>query len=254
MEGAAQKLTGVPESDAKEDLELELAQVNAEEAFHEAEAEAARAKLALAEEETRSAEALAEEARQERAVVEQRLREGLEEVQRLRLLYDALISASSGAAQQQQRSQFLQKIRGILNKVAPEKYAVLLDQLWGVIEDALVEYLEISDLLHDVVAVVFEVALDQPNYCNLHACLFFDVCERFRREACLEMRKYFRRILLVKCQHLYEEGMSHVAPDTSEMSEDERERANFEEQRFRRQTLGNVRFIAELYKHDLLTE
>ena len=52
----------------------------------------------------------------------------------------------------------IRQIKGILNKLTPEKFDRLLQQLLGAITTA--------DTLRSTIALVFENAVEQPTYCG----------------------------------------------------------------------------------------
>eukprot|EP00667_Euglena_gracilis_P001234 EG_transcript_1235 len=166
----------------------------------------------------------------------------------------------------------LKKVRGILNKVTPEKYTVLFDDLWNELYvDGLVD---VAGIVEQVIRTVFDVALDQPKFSYLYADICFHLCrkiqnmknemmdvsrsdstaseEQGKQSATL---KEFRRILLNTCQARFEEGSKHqqtVLPDDADPAE--RDRIEKQEQRYKARSLGNIKFIAELFKRSLLSE
>lgn len=66
------------------------------------------------------------------------------------------------------RTQALRTIKGILNKLTPEKFERLLQQLLEVITTA--------DVLRHTITLVFENAVEQPTYCAMYA----DLCMKVR--------------------------------------------------------------------------
>lgn len=125
----------------------------------------------------------------------------------------------------------LKKVRGILNRISPDKYDQLFEQLWEEMHNALSD---VMGLVERVIDTVFDVALDQPSYSNLYAEVCYNLCRRIQneKERCqkespkgadskegeketeekAETFVEFRRMLLSKCQARFEEGSTHKAP------------------------------------------
>lgn len=90
-------------------------------------------------------------------------------------------------------------MKGILNKLTPEKFDRLLSQLLSVITNAAV--------LKATIALVFESAVAQPTFCAMYA----DLCLHLSREVPEfppgdgEARPIkFKRVLLNTCQDEFE--------------------------------------------------
>jgi translation initiation factor 4G len=86
---------------------------------------------------------------------------------------------------------------------------------------------------------IFEQALLQPTFCPMYSSL----CEKIHKEM-----KIFRRVLLNKCQEEFE-IVSVVTNDS--MSESEKDYAKF---KAKKRMLGNIKFIAELFKSGIIVE
>lgn len=139
------------------------------------------------------------------------------------------------------------KVRGILNKLTPEKFHKLSNDILNVGLDS-------TTILKGVILLIFEKALDEPKYCSMYAQL----CKRLSEEApnfdppdgpCT-----FNRLLLSKCQDEFERRRrASEAWDVSEGAvlspEQEEERAVA-----RRKMVGNLRFIGELGKLEIIHE
>jgi translation initiation factor 4G len=83
---------------------------------------------------------------------------------------DVGLQAYRPGAQLNPADRALRQIKGILNKLTPEKFERLLDQLLQVVSNA--------DILQKTIAMVFENAVAQPTFCALYA----DLCLRLSRE------------------------------------------------------------------------
>lgn len=155
----------------------------------------------------------------------------------------------------------LRRITGILNKLTPEKYEVLLQSMYDVLDQNSAAIDE--ELLERIIDEVHECALDQPSYSEMYAVLCSDVCVRIQgnedRAGGAQRRsgegagvlENFRRILLNKCQARFTEGVEHIEGKAAAGSEGELDAVD---QKYRTRTKGNVRFIGELFKWSMLSE
>jgi translation initiation factor 4G len=90
-------------------------------------------------------------------------------------------------------------VKGILNKLTPEKFERLLNQLLSVITTA--------DILKHTITLVFENAVAQPTFCAMYA----DLCLSLSRELPSfppaegeDKPVMFKRVLLNTCQDEFE--------------------------------------------------
>ena len=65
--------------------------------------------------------------------------------------------------------QAVRAVKGILNKLTPEKFDVLLGQLKGIITN--------TEILHSSIALLFENAVAQPTFVKMYA----DLCDRLSK-------------------------------------------------------------------------
>jgi translation initiation factor 4G len=96
-------------------------------------------------------------------------------------------------------AQAQRQIKGILNKLTPEKFERLLEQLLSVVTSA--------ELLKSTITLVFENAVAQPTFCAMYA----DLCLRLSSELPSfppppgEAKALsFKRVLLNTCQDEFE--------------------------------------------------
>lgn len=170
--------------------------------------------------------------------------------------------------------QLCKKVRGILNKLTPEKFEPLLEQLQAL-------NLDTNEKLSSVISLVFEKAIDEPNFSQAYAQL----CQKLskpmedkekedneQKRAGDKSNKdtktaVFKKELLNKCQT---EFNTHVAnekaiseklkPIQTELNETTDQNRKFElqmqleeeERKLRRRSVGTVRFIGELYRQNML--
>ncbi|CAF1845821.1 unnamed protein product [Brassica napus] len=143
------------------------------------------------------------------------------------------------------------QLKGILNKLTPQNFEKLFEQVKGVNIDNVVT-------LNGVISQIFDKALMEPTFCEMYA----DFCVHLSG-ALPELNEdgekvTFKRLLLNKCQEEFERGekeeeeASRVAEEGQvEQTEEEREEKRL---KVRRRMLGNIRLIGELYKKRMLTE
>ncbi|KAJ7370971.1 Eukaryotic translation initiation factor 4 gamma 2 [Desmophyllum pertusum] len=140
------------------------------------------------------------------------------------------------------------RVRGILNKLTPDKFEKLCHELLSV-------GIETKYILKGVILLVFEKALDEPKYSSMYAQL----CLRLSEEAPnfddpgKTGNSTFRRLLLKQCEEEFNNrtkaSQAFDKKDGPLTSEEEEQRCNT-----KRKVLGNIRFIGELAKYDMLHE
>lgn len=135
------------------------------------------------------------------------------------------------------------KVRGILNKLTPEKFQKLSDDLLRI-------ELSSSIILKGVILLIFEKALDEPKYSSMYAQL----CKRLSEEAPNfeppDKPCTFRVLLLNKCKTEFDKRAETLEQYGNKqiMEEDERR------QLAKRKMLGNIKFIGELGKLEILAD
>jgi translation initiation factor 4G len=167
----------------------------------------------------------------------------------------------SGLTEEELKTRELyKKVTGILNKLTPQKFRKLVDQM---IADCVIDT---EDRLVGVIDIVFEKALDEPSFSVAYANLCKALSQlKVPRKDNPEQFTLFRNILLNRCQKEFEKDKTNEV-DKTRMQEEvdacttEEERAEMkllmEEKikKARRKSLGNIRFIGELFKLKMLTE
>jgi translation initiation factor 4G len=154
-------------------------------------------------------------------------------------------------------------LQGLLNKLTLDKFERLSDQIIA---------LDVSSpsQLKLVIYGVYDKAVDEPNFGPMYARLCAKMSAKLP-----ELHKWiamegeeknnlFRRILLNKCQEEFERGSkwaeigaNRPAIDPQTLSVEERQAlADEDDLRFKlkRRSLGNIKFIGELFKLGMLTE
>lgn len=143
-------------------------------------------------------------------------------------------------------------MRGILNKLTPEKFAKLSNDLLHVELDSDV-------ILKGVIFLIFEKALDEPKYSSMYAQLckrLSDEVAHFEpRKSLVESQKSqstFTFLLLNKCKDEFENRSkaSEAFENQDDLGPEEEERR----QLAKRKMLGNIKFIGELGKLGIVSE
>ncbi|KAK8946137.1 Eukaryotic translation initiation factor 4G [Platanthera guangdongensis] len=143
------------------------------------------------------------------------------------------------------------RLKAILNKLTPQNFDKLLDQVKEVNIDNTVT-------LNGVISQIFDKALMEPTFCEMYADFCLHLATALPDFVEENEKITFRRLLLNKCQEEFERGEREQAEadradEEGEIQQTEDER---EEKRIRahRRMLGNIRFIGELYKKKMLTD
>lgn len=158
----------------------------------------------------------------------------------------SVLQSSSFSNQSERNDGIFRKVRGILNKLTPEKFDKLSLELLNV-------GIESQTVLKGIILLIFEKALDEPKYSSLYAQLCHRLCEDAPNfEPPSSDTTTFRKLLLSKCQDEFQnrsratEAFERDGPLTA----DEREQCLIAKHKM----LGNIKFIGELGKLDMLHE
>ncbi|XP_050952468.1 eukaryotic translation initiation factor 4 gamma 3 isoform X7 [Labeo rohita] len=159
----------------------------------------------------------------------------------------------------QRTQELFRKVRSILNKLTPQMFNQLMKQVTDLTIDT-------EERLKGVIDLVFEKAIDEPSF----SVAYGNMC------SCLAMLKVpmtdkpnstvnFRKLLLNRCQKEFEkdkvdddafEKKHRELEAATSASERERLQEELEEakDKARRRSIGNIKFIGELFKLRMLTE
>uniref|UniRef100_A0A671NFN7 Eukaryotic translation initiation factor 4 gamma 3-like n=1 Tax=Sinocyclocheilus anshuiensis TaxID=1608454 RepID=A0A671NFN7_9TELE len=147
--------------------------------------------------------------------------------------------------------ELFRKVRSILNKLTPQMFSQLMKQVTDLTIDT-------EERLKGVIDLVFEKAIDEPSfsvaYGNMCSCLAtLKVPMTDKPNSTVN----FRKLLLNRCQKEFEKDK--VDDDAFEKKHRELEAATSEEleeakDKARRRSIGNIKFIGELFKLRMLTE
>ncbi|XP_028301688.1 eukaryotic translation initiation factor 4 gamma 3 isoform X4 [Gouania willdenowi] len=158
----------------------------------------------------------------------------------------------------QKTKELFKKVRSILNKLTPQKFNQLMKQVTDLTIDT-------EERLKGVIDLVFEKALDEPsfsvaygNMCRCLATLKVQMTDKPNSTV------NFRKLLLNRCQKEFEKDkvddvvFERKQKELDSASSTERERLQEEledaKDKARRRSIGNIKFIGELFKLKMLTE
>ncbi|KAG7493404.1 eukaryotic translation initiation factor 4 gamma 3 isoform X2 [Solea senegalensis] len=151
------------------------------------------------------------------------------------------------------------KVRSILNKLTPQKFNQLMKQVTDLTIDT-------EERLKGVIDLVFEKAIDEPsfsvaygNMCRCLATLRVPTTDKPNNTV------NFRKLLLNRCQKEFEkdkvddvvfERKQKELDSAASTTERDRLQEELEEakDKARRRSIGNIKFIGELFKLKMLTE
>ncbi|KAK3598299.1 hypothetical protein CHS0354_010275 [Potamilus streckersoni] len=150
------------------------------------------------------------------------------------------------------------KVRSILNKLTPQKFQTLVAKMQALEIDT-------EARLKNVIDLVFEKAISEPEfsvaYANMCRCLSMFKVPAESKQGDVN----FRALLLTRCQREFEKANSSEKEFDTKRKEIEKatmeeqklqmkEELEYEETKAKRRSLGNIRFIGELFKLKMLTE
>ncbi|XP_068170639.1 eukaryotic translation initiation factor 4 gamma 3-like isoform X2 [Antennarius striatus] len=162
-------------------------------------------------------------------------------------------------SESQKTKELFRKVRSILNKLTPQKFNQLMKQVTDLTIDT-------EERLKGVIDLVFEKAIDEPsfsvaygNMCRCLATLKVQMADKPNTTV------NFRKLLLNRCQKEFEkdkvddvvfEKKQKELDSAASVTERDRLQEELEDakDKARRRSIGNIKFIGELFKLKMLTE
>ncbi|XP_062337646.1 eukaryotic translation initiation factor 4 gamma 1a isoform X3 [Osmerus eperlanus] len=160
--------------------------------------------------------------------------------------------------EQVKTQELFKRVRSVLNKLTPQMFQQLMKQVTDLTIDT-------EERLKGVIDLIFEKAISEPNfsvaYANMCRCLMGLKVPTTDKPG---VTVNFRKLLLNRCQKEFEKDQDD--DEIFERKQKEMEAAKEEEQaslkaeleeakdKARRRSLGNIKFIGELFKLKMLTE
>ncbi|KAJ3037849.1 Eukaryotic translation initiation factor 4 gamma 2 [Rhizophlyctis rosea] len=159
------------------------------------------------------------------------------------------------------------KTKGLLNKLTIEKFGPISDQILHV-------GMKNQNLLKTVIELIFEKAIDEPNFGSMYAQLCAKLSTDLPKvEEWVDIdarNNVFRRALLNKCQEEFEKGEKWSVEESESLDERREKRKHLESLsaeeklkiaeedyqrgKLKRRVLGNMAFIGELFIKTMLSE
>lgn len=174
----------------------------------------------------------------------------------------ALVASADLPEEERSVNEVMKLFRSILNKITPENFATLIEQLKSLQIDTV-------DILDKCISLVFEKAIMEPSYGASYAQLCKEVSDVFvvpLDESNVEQKAVFKKRLITQCQREFEKHRDNELvknnserlkeiEDEEDVTQKEELKSNYELESFkiRRRAVGTVHFIGELYKIEMLT-
>ncbi|XP_076271494.1 eukaryotic translation initiation factor 4 gamma 1-like isoform X2 [Rhynchophorus ferrugineus] len=171
------------------------------------------------------------------------------------------LQKSASASEEDKKTEVLyKKVRSVLNKLTPQKFETLVNQFRQFKIDT-------KDRLLGVINLVFEKAIDEPNFSVAYAkmCKELQIMQVPSGAQAEDNRNVaFRTLLVNRCQSEFEKHSVDETERNNKLREidectdiEKKKELSFEleeyDRRLRMKSVGTIRFIGELFKQQMLT-
>ena len=157
----------------------------------------------------------------------------------------------------------IRKVKSLLNKLTLEKFDSISSQIWEYAKQS--EKEEDGRALKVVIQLTFDKACDEPAFAVMWAQLcrkmydsitddIKDVNVKDKEGNTVSGVNLLRKYLLNRCQHDFERGWKMQIPEVDQNNPDMMSEEYYAAVKAKRQGLGLVVFIGELFKRQMLTD
>ncbi|KAG8037851.1 hypothetical protein G9C98_006062 [Cotesia typhae] len=178
-----------------------------------------------------------------------------------------LLKKKTGAQVEEETQVLYKKVRSVLNKLTPEKFDKLVGQVRALEIDS-------QDKLQGVINLVFNKAIDEPNFTVAYVLMckelaLMKVNTQNEKNSSQEngnsaAKVNFRKLLITRCQVEFEKNKTNETQRTEKVKEiegcnDAKKKKDLQselaeyDRKIRIKSVGNIKFIGELYKQRMLT-
>ncbi|XP_044599390.1 uncharacterized protein LOC123275371 isoform X2 [Cotesia glomerata] len=165
---------------------------------------------------------------------------------------------SSEAGDRENSESVYKKVRSVLNKLTPEKFAKLVGQIKDI-------EIENEEALQKIIDLVFNKAIAEPNFAVGYASMCNELSHLKIRNSNMNDKKNFRQFLIDRCQAEFEKAAFDEAIKQQKLEEikrctDPEEKKKLQlsleeyDYQIRKRSVGIVKFIGELFKNKMLTQ
>jgi uncharacterized membrane protein YgcG len=179
----------------------------------------------------------------------------------------AVTPANEEEAQKFHEEDIAKKVKGLLNKLTIDKFDKIGEQF-------LVMDISTPNVLKKTIELIFEKALDEYHFQSMYGRLCHKLSNELPKvQTWIDIdakNNVFRRLLLNKCQEEFEKSEKWSKADSEgaesrqerlkrlhSMSAEEKEKyaeEEYQRTKLKRRVLGNISFIGELFKLQMITE